>query len=986
MSALTPIIRPIGDAVETGIKNVFELFRGTWGKDIPPLETAIDNTLSATDSSMLAHIYATGKSTSGLGEPSDPTPQVWKLDVEASNPAIFDDNTVSIDQLAARFEFNPIEVEALTDRYGTGAGTWAEIGDDDDLMQMLRKRNVDLLVHRQGVPENEVVDTVYRILDPSSVKKTQRISPYLVDHLNFYSPARRVVELSDQERGDKGYWMKVLTTGTDTDKPKLGIRPMADAQEMRLDAFLDSKRTFSREEILNFIDTHRVNIDETRYEGVPKSEEDWSDWDLEVEVGEWKTDEVEFQKEQVIDSFWDEFDDDKNEFIDQDAWNKDSIHDYIVREGGWWTNSRTGLAVEEGTQVYRDMIEHHISKWADEIAEQNYANSPYMSATNEQDFFIIGSDDHGWQVKDPDGRTVGDDYFHSLEDAREAAHIHAIEHGFLDSGDSDTVNPHYFPSWTISSVTNEGDNPRNLLLTWQSNDKQVKDSVWQIFQIAREHVSPQTQADMDEVLNDDTIRYKHSDKVGGLVELVLANVRGPKEQQALQPWFDVWYQRHQTFDHSHYDQVENYFAHARIENRYVDGVWSMHIDEIQSDWHKRGYDYGYISEGHLDNDEIFNTIEDKFENIYGGKTGVPLSPEGESYLSTSRATVTSGDPTIMGSAEHMKHLYYLGFERRMLYRGGKYSRYHPMVLQAQATLKEVIESALPPPKKGQPDTRYARGVRALKVGYHEGSKVPDAPFKKTWHEVMFKRLITEALTNDKNVARISWTTGMMQGDRYSGQEPIIRISDVKATPEITSRLPGYDIYGAPLPKQPDYKIEMTIDASAHKAGTVERINEPVRQYELYDMLGEELAEKVIRDVKLPDNPYTVPRAQYPTTTYEGVDVVLGTKGHRDLYDNRIPQFVKKFLAQYGVKVKKARIDHQGGHVEETPDGQWQVFGTWEGGERSSLHKTKGQAENVLEQMGNVEVWYIDITPEMREALKDGIPLTMGDSEDDERYA
>src|ERR1700687_3367412 len=42
--------------------------------------------------------------------------------------------------------------------------------------------------------------------------------------------------------------------------------------------------------------------------------------------------------------------------------------------------------------------------------------------------------------------------------------------------------------------------------------------------------------------------------------------------------------------------------------------------------------------------------------------------------------------------------------------------------------------------------------------------IPDAPFKKSWHELVLKRAIHEAATN--GYQRLSWTPGEAQAARY----------------------------------------------------------------------------------------------------------------------------------------------------------------------------------------------------------------------------
>jgi len=49
-----------------------------------------------------------------------------------------------------------------------------------------------------------------------------------------------------------------------------------------------------------------------------------------------------------------------------------------------------------------------------------------------------------------------------------------------------------------------------------------------------------------------------------------------------------------------------------------------------------------------------------------------------------------------------------------------------------------------------------------------GSGVPDAPYKKNWDDLTFRRALHDAVSKDMN--QIGWTDGQTQGDRYPGDE------------------------------------------------------------------------------------------------------------------------------------------------------------------------------------------------------------------------
>jgi hypothetical protein len=47
-----------------------------------------------------------------------------------------------------------------------------------------------------------------------------------------------------------------------------------------------------------------------------------------------------------------------------------------------------------------------------------------------------------------------------------------------------------------------------------------------------------------------------------------------------------------TYKSSHWDEP-NILAHVRMNDRTIDGKKSLHLEEIQSDWHQQGRDKGY---------------------------------------------------------------------------------------------------------------------------------------------------------------------------------------------------------------------------------------------------------------------------------------------------------------------------------------------------------------------------------------------------------
>ena len=140
---------------------------------------------------------------------------------------------------------------------------------------------------------------------------------------------------------------------------------------------------------------------------------------------------------------------------------------------------------------------------------------------------------------------------------------------------------------------------------------------------------------------------------------------------------------------SHWDEP-NVLAHVRTNDRNITAPGettpkkSLHIEEIQSDWHQAGRQYGY-------------------------KDGEPLT--------TRKQENSPHGNNVYEAVDHSGTVVGRGFSP-----------------------DEALQAA-----KSMPS-------------------VPDAPFKKTWHELALKRMIREAA--EKGYDRLSWTPGEAQALRY----------------------------------------------------------------------------------------------------------------------------------------------------------------------------------------------------------------------------
>jgi hypothetical protein len=259
--------------------------------------------------------------------------------------------------------------------------------------------------------------------------------------------------------------------------------------------------------------------------------------------------------------------------------------------------------------------------------------------------------------------------------------------------------------------------------------------------------------------------------------------------------------------------------------------------------------------------------------------------------------------------------------------------------------------------------------------------VPDAPFKKNWYQLGFKRLLTEAVRQDAD--RISWTTGAAQLARYPGTAR--HLTSLQVTRNVfPGRQPGDDA--------PTYEV-IAVDVNG---ATVHELH--VAEHNLHDLMGKQLADEVAAK----SGTWDVGESQ-SYTELGGMQV--GGKGLTNLYDEKLPRYVRTLFKKYGVKPKLSGnpyrvVERTSTEREPMPivDGKptglgreikTTVFEVYSGeGEDQKFHGmffNKNMAEQSIRE-NDQRVWYIDITPEMREhILKEGLPLTFKEHKTSGRY-
>ena len=161
--------------------------------------------------------------------------------------------------------------------------------------------------------------------------------------------------------------------------------------------------------------------------------------------------------------------------------------------------------------------------------------------------------------------------------------------------------------------------------------------------------------------------------------------------------------------------------------------------------------------------------------------------------------------------------------------------------------------------------------------------IPNAPFKKNWHELAMKRIIKYAIDNDFEA--ISFTPGSVQVERYDLSKQIKSLNAEKIKGGSMDGKYEIDVYTGNDPLDPDDKITKILSED-----------------ELEEFIGKDLAKKIVDDApNFPDG-----------KEYSGLDLKVGGEGMIGFYDKMLPSFINKFVKKYKTKLTEAKLGDEGG--------------------------------------------------------------------------
>lgn len=230
------------------------------------------------------------------------------------------------------------------------------------------------------------------------------------------------------------------------------------------------------------------------------------------------------------------------------------------------------------------------------------------------------------------------------------------------------------------------------------------------------------------------------------------------------------------------------------------------------------------------------------------------------------------------------------------------------------------------------------------------SGVPDAPFKKNWHELAMKRLINYASENGYD--KIAITPGKLQIDRY--EEALRKNLDaLEYEPYIDDS--GKQLY----------------EVSGFKGKNEVFKEDAVTPEKLQELLGKDTAKKISEGF---GDSLAEERPLRPNwKRIQSSDISVGGEGMKGFYDQMLPAYLNKFGEKYGAKVKPTSFGKDDWIVrDEHGDILAEGFMDELGAQRYAADHPSATIKNES-GLGNLHTF--DITPQMREeVLTKGQPL------------
>jgi len=400
---------------------------------------------------------------------------------------------------------------------------------------------------------------------------------------------------------------------------------------------------------------------------------------------------------------------------------------------------------------------------------------------------------------------------------------------------------------------------------------------------------------------------------------------------------------------SHFDEP-NILAHLRMKDRVdADGNKTLLIEEAQSDWHQTGADRGYVNNAEyadlVSEEQRLNKVVDD-TNINGLESwGAENAPELAEAITKARVELNAGrnlafDDPLLDHTEMMEPL-------------------HENLRKAKIDLDDAFQADYLKRNGISAGDAYMQAQSDLQILRAEldpmHDAVPDAPFKtddkSSWYNLAMKRGLIEAAEGDYD--KLAFTTGRQQAERYDLSKQINEV-----------RLGG------------DEQSGFTV--SAFDKNDTPVIMESIDSLDaLPNLIGKDAAKALI------DQPLT-DTASGSARVLAGQDLSVGGEGMKQFYDRTLPNTLNKLVKQDGVKVGQSGLP-SGRIRSPITDAEFNEFldlkkmrnpNAYNEGlttvQLDRYEQLKVKADERVPDRDTVHS--INITPEMRDRVKKGLPL------------
>ncbi|CAB4179024.1 hypothetical protein UFOVP1022_31 [uncultured Caudovirales phage] len=328
----------------------------------------------------------------------------------------------------------------------------------------------------------------------------------------------------------------------------------------------------------------------------------------------------------------------------------------------------------------------------------------------------------------------------------------------------------------------------------------------------------------------------------------------------------------------------NILAHTRVNDRIINGKKTLMVEEIQSDWHQAGRKKGY------DTPEVRQRIFEERQKL-------------------------------MDQKKHFEELA------------------KPYTDLGKDAPPEIVDGW----------TQAANGMQELqKIENGMRNSVPNAPFKKNWHEQQVKQILDMAAKGDYDA--IAFTTGKQQAERYNLSKQVDKINWMP-----------YESNGSTKVVRIQPINGNTIELRLSPEGAV--------------MNGGQFADKTIDEVIGKDIAKKIMDSN--TGDLSGVNLDIGGEGMKGFYDKMIPEYINKYAKKWGMGMKKANLNHPTGIFKEEEVKQMfkennitkEEFNKLPASEKNKMWKSIDKGE---------EVHFVDLSDMAKKEIKEkGQPLFAG---------